>query len=96
MIFDEPILEGEWLDAQLPTELSPEKHLLLAVLLDAINTAYSRVAIMKRAHDEARVWIMSRETKGLFCFVQICEALSLDVNATRKAIVHTRGWKEAA
>jgi len=96
MIFDEPSFDVEWLDAQLPTELSPEKNLLLAVLLDAINTAYSRVAIKKRAHDEARVWILSRATNGLFCFVQICEALSLDVNATRRAIVHTRGWKEAA
>lgn len=63
--------------------LSPEKHLLYAILHDAVICVQdgqrrgARPRVQKRAQ-EALAWFNSNEQKWLCSFLRICDALHLD------------------
>jgi hypothetical protein len=63
---------------------SGTRALMLAVLEDAIRNFGSSV---RRVHDEAEAWIMSREHRYVFSFAVICETLHLDPSAVRRSLM---------
>jgi hypothetical protein len=72
-------------------QLMPEERLMLATLLDALHT-------VKRTKDPTRLrealsWIRSDSDRLLFSFRGICETLSFDADAVRRAWL-ARGFGE--
>lgn len=74
-------------DAQ---QWSGEKRLMLAILTDAINLIS---ATHNRGHSSsksqrkiAQDWIFSDEVEYVFSFINICQALNLDVSYIRKGL----------
>ena len=77
--------------------LQPERQLMFAVLDDAVNT-YCRYLRdpnprERRAFAEAEGWFVTDDPTWPFSFVNICQALDLDVSWVRSRLDH---WREAA
>ncbi len=77
-------------DGQLP---APELALMRAVLEDAIQCYRGRARrrridprILQR---EADYWLRLRDWESAFSFNNVCDALGLDVESTRRAILGT-------
>lgn len=72
---------------------SPERHLVLAILEDALRCVLGGSARAKELHDEARRWIASdaEELPGAFSFVRCCEATGLDPHYVRAALRRRTG-----
>ena len=68
----------------------PEKRLMLAVLEEAVRTfqrcASARSRRGQRLFAEAEVWFASDETDWPFSYVNICDALALEVSALRAGL----------
>ena len=77
--------------------LEPEKALLLAVLDDGVRCFQDNVFPQNKKKqilfDEAREWLFSDESNGIFSFVSICAALGFDPNYIRRGL---RQWHERA
>ena len=77
--------------------LEPEKALLLAVLDDGVRCFQDNVFPQNKKKqilfDEAREWLFSDESNGVFSFVSICAALGFDPNYIRRGL---RQWHERA
>ncbi len=75
--------------------LEPEKHLMHAILEEAIKTYRLHVSTKsKREHRlflEAELWIMDRNDDWLFSFENLCEVLGLDPDFVRSGLAR---WKE--
>ena len=75
--------------------LDPEKHLMHAILEEAIKTYRLHVSTKsKREHKlflEAELWIMDRNDDWLFSFENLCEVLGLDPDFVRSGLAR---WKE--
>jgi hypothetical protein len=77
----------------------PEKRLILAVLEDAVSTFQQYIALHKGTFREFRqveIWLTSNDTKWAFSFVNICDALDLDVARWRAALARWRRRQEAS
>jgi hypothetical protein len=85
---------------------SPERRLLLAVLVDALRCALGADPIRhqsafrrERARQQALAWLQSDCHTSPFQFVALCDALDLDPEAIRAAIAGRRvrsEWLESA
>jgi len=77
--------------------LEPEKALLLAVLDDGVRCFQDNVFPQNKKKqtlfDEAREWLFSDESNGVFSFVSICAALGFNPNYIRRGL---RRWYERA
>jgi len=92
------------------SELSAERRLMLAVLVDALNQAYGlgyntmtavisapRARRTAQAAREARQWLMDGESTQLFSAPIICETLGIDFGALRQTLLKAEaGWRESA
>jgi hypothetical protein len=78
-------------DGRAPSIFSvPEKALMFAVLVEAVET-YQRLAFPKsrrktRAFVEAERWFASRNTDYLFSFQNVCELLGFDPAFLRRGL----------
>ena len=77
--------------------LQPEKSLMLAVLLDAVE-CFQKCALLhdeysKRLFRDAENWILDNDRKWLFSFINICDALTIDPHYLRKGLLR---WKQHA
>ena len=75
--------------------LEPEKHLMHAILEEAIKTYRMHVSA-KGGRDyrlflDAQNWIMARNDEWLFSFENICEVLGLDPDFVRSGL---NRWKD--
>ncbi len=78
--------------------VEPERHLLLAVLTDAI-IRYQALATVpegmrRRELAEAERWILSSDRRWPCSFVNVCEALDIEPAALRRALVSR--WRARA
>jgi hypothetical protein len=77
--------------------LQPEKGLMLAVLLDAIESfqkyAFLRDKDVKRLFRNTEDWIFQNNHAWPFSFINVCEALEIDPQYLRKGLLH---WKQHA
>jgi len=90
---------GLWLDTQvlLPEQatprraLDPERRLMLAVLREAV-LAYlaGEVRTTRAGMIEIEAWFGSDDTSWPYSFGNLCDALGLDRNAVRRALLLQR------
>ena len=75
--------------------LEPEKHLMHAILEEAIKTFRLHVSTKSRREHklflEAELWIMDRNDDWLFSFENVCEVFGLDPDFVRSGLAR---WKE--
>ena len=75
----------------------PEKSLMSAVLLDAVE-CFQKYALLHDEYEtrlfrEAENWILDNDREWLFSFINICDALTIDPHYLRKGLLR---WKEHA
>lgn len=79
------------------SRLSPEKRLMLAVLLDAVECFQkhaplqytpSRPAKTNPLFTDAATWIFEDDTESLFSFINICEAVGMNAQYLRRILSH--------
>src|SRR5215471_10048514 len=79
--------------SKIPSE--PEKHLMLAILEDAINCYQDNLLARRgsagRLFTEAEEWILEKNSDWLFSFKNICETLGFNPEYVRQGLVR---WKE--
>ena len=79
----------------LDASLQPEKRLMLAVMEDAVGTFQKYVWARDRAGQrllaEVEEWFESHDGEWPYSFVNICQALNLDVDFMRDGL---RRWKQ--
>lgn len=75
--------------------IEPEKRLMLAVLMDAIEIYQDyilRRKVAARVHfEQAEQWIMDESKEWPFSFENICETLGFNPKYVRRGL---EGWKE--
>jgi hypothetical protein len=76
-------------------ESEPMRRLMVAMLVDAVRCFQTKFAARQQARRqefaEVRSWIFSDKENGVFSFKVVCEALAIDPQAMRKALIH---WEE--
>jgi hypothetical protein len=77
------------------TLVEPEKRLMLAILVDAIN-CYQENLLAKRGRagrlfTEAEEWILEKGSDWIFSFKNICETLGFNPEYVRQGLLQ---WKE--
>jgi len=76
--------------------LEPERHLMLAILEDAIvafqKNLYARTAKKRVQFEEAEAWILDDEDYALFSFESICNVLGIEPSYLRRGLL---GWKKS-
>lgn len=70
---------ADWLTNNTPVRECPEKRLMLAVLIDAINCARNK---RRRGWQESDVWLHDDREHFMSC-VSICDHLNIDVAKLR-------------
>ena len=96
MFQPDPLTPYDYLrNSRRTAHLEPEKHLMHAILEEAIKT-FRMHASSKSGHDyrlflDAQLWIMARNDDWLFSFENICEVLGLDPDFVRSGLTR---WKE--
>lgn len=79
---------------QRKTPLEPEKHLLLAILEDALTcyrkNVYARNARKQAAFREAEAWIFARDDERFLGFESICAVLGIEPSYLRRGLLE---WK---
>jgi len=78
-------------------DLQPERSLMLAVLLDAVES-FQKYALLQdkysnRLFRETEAWILEEDQEWPFSFINICDALEIDSRYLRKGLFQ---WKENA
>ncbi|MGZ8453000.1 MAG: hypothetical protein ACXWZE_12995 [Candidatus Binatia bacterium] len=96
MFQPDPITPYDYLrTARRTVHLEPEKHLMHAILEEAIKTFRLHVSTQsareRRLFLDAQLWIMARNDDWLFSFENICEVLGLDPDFVRSGLAR---WKE--
>jgi hypothetical protein len=78
------------------SHLEPEKHLMLAVLQDAIDCFQKYLRAQdkkgKSLFQEAEEWIFEKDADWFFSFENVCEMLGLHPEFLRRGL---EGWKKA-
>jgi hypothetical protein len=78
------------------SQVQPEKTLMLAVLLDAVECFQKYAPGFRRKPDRlfkyTEEWIFEDDHKWPFSFINICEALGIDAQYVRKGLFN---WKES-
>jgi hypothetical protein len=81
--------------AMIDASIQPEKRLMLAVLEDAVGAfqkyANSRERNGQRLFDEVEEWFDSDDQEWPYSFVNVSQALGLDVEYMRRGL---RRWRE--
>ncbi len=76
--------------------LEPVKHLMMAILVDAIACYQRNLGAMvvrkRREFKEAEHWLFEKQRDDLFSFEHVCEVLNTDPGRLRQAI---RQWRTA-
>src|SRR5258705_3512298 len=77
--------------------LEPEKSLMFAVLLDAVE-CFQKYALLcdqysNRLFRETEIWIFEDNRKWPFSFINVCGALAIDPQYFRKGLLR---WKQNA
>lgn len=91
------VLPSQYFDSR-PTELSPEKRLMFAVLIDAmrcLEIGLTKPASRKRALAEVEWWLFRARGDQLFSFDSVCAALEIDPDQLRRGLLRWRGQKLA-
>jgi len=75
----------------------PERSLMFAVLLDAVECFQKYLLLhdeySNRLFREAENWILDNDREWLFSFINICDALTIDPHYLRKGLLR---WKQHA
>jgi hypothetical protein len=75
----------------------PEKSLMAAVLLDAVECFQKHLLLhdeySNRLFKEAENWILDNDREWLFSFINICDTLAIDPHYLRQGLLH---WKQNA
>jgi len=92
----DPLIPYDYLKTSRRTvHLEPEKHLMHAILEEAIKTFRLHVSTKSRRERrmflEAELWIMDRTDDWLFSFENVCDVLGLDPDFVRSGLAR---WKE--
>lgn len=81
-----------FLNSRLSVALvSPETALMYAILEDAflcLQTTGEIMPLVQRRAQEAEQWFFSDDSRWVFSFLPICEALGLDPGYMRKKVKH--------
>jgi len=107
MVNEEEHLNDEFAEAEamLPLQFygkrsgaaasEPLRRLMVAMLVDAVRCFQTEFAARQEARRqefaEARSWIFSDKENGVFSFKAVCDALEIDPEAMRKALIR---WEE--
>ena len=81
-----------------PAELSPEKRLMFAVLIDAVRClemGLTGPASRKRTLAEVEWWLFRARGDQLFSFDSVCAALEIDPDHLRRGLLRWRDQKLA-
>ncbi len=87
--------QESFIQAYLPSTLTPEKALLAAVIEDALETFtdaryprsnenQNRKTQRLSKYREARRWVFAQDEDGVFSFIQVCEWLGIDPTKLRQ------------
>src|SRR5580765_6027510 len=87
----------QYSDHQGTSGRQPEKSLMSAVLLDAVE-CFQKYLLLHDEHSnrlfkETENWILDNDREWLFSFINICDALAIDPHYLRQGLLH---WKENA
>ena len=87
----------QYSDHQGTSGRQPEKSLMSAVLLDAIE-CFQKYLLLHDEHanrffKEAENWILDNDREWLFSFINICDALAIDPHYLRQGLLR---WKQNA
>ena len=79
------------------SDLQPERSLMLAVLLDAVES-FQKYALLQdkysnRLFRETETWILEEDQEWPFSFINICDALEIDSRYLQKGLFQ---WKQNA
>ena len=72
--------------------LQPEKRLMFAILLDAVE-CFQEYAEQDRLFKDAEEWIFEDDHEWSFSFINICEGVDMDPKYLRKGLLH---WRQSA
>jgi hypothetical protein len=91
------LMPAQYLDTyRRKTHLEPEKRLMLAVLEDAIACFQKYLLVRdgkgREMFRDAEEWILEEDSKWLFSFENVCEALGYNPAYLRGGL---KRWKEA-
>src|SRR5262245_2153632 len=77
---------------QFRRPLTPERHLMIAVVADGIE-CFKKEQMRRRRRNggEAEQWLMSRDRTWPFSFENLCDALNIDSSVVRAALLR---WRE--
>ena len=87
----------QYSDHQGTSGRQPERSLMSAVLLDAIE-CFQKYPVLhdeyeNRLFREAENWILDNDREWLFSFINICQTLAIDPQYLRHGLLH---WKQNA
>ena len=78
-------------------QVTPEKHLMLAILQDAVacleKGLFRTSQRCSRPAYEAAQWIAQRDRTWLFSFESICDNLNLDAEALRQRLLRKERYR---
>lgn len=83
-----------WSGYSRKVDLSPEKHLMLAVLEEGIASFQKYLVQRDRRFYEAAEWILEKDGDWPFSFENICETLDLSPDCIRQALMRLQEKKE--
>ena len=69
--------------------LQPEKRLMFAILLDAVE-CFQEYAEQDRLFKDAEQWIFEDDHEWPYSFINICEAVDMNPKYLRKGLLHCR------
>ena len=69
--------------------LQPEKRLMFAILLDAVE-CFQEYAEQDRLFKDAEQWIFEDDHEWPYSFINICEAVDMNPKYLRKGLLHGR------
>ena len=96
-LYESDILAIQQYSEQGTSGRQPEKSLMFAVLLDAVECfqkyAFLRDEYETRLFRETDSWIFEKNRVWPFSFINICEALAIDPQYLRKGLLR---WKQNA
>lgn len=97
VVFENDASDGaEYLDTiRRKIALEPERHLMLAILEDAIvsfqKNLHARNAKKRAQFEEAEAWILDEKDSALFSFESICDLLGVEPTYLRRGLI---AWKK--
>ena|SRR6266850_112621 len=83
------LAESDMLGMYGTGDLQPEKRLMFAILLDAVD-CFQEHAKDDRLFKETEEWIFEDDHEWPFSFINICQALDMDPEYLRKGLLNSR------